>query len=359
MDKTKVVKFKIDEKSLFYGCINDFEKGHTQSVHTPINQSRKKEKWRNDILKLIDTNARIPDEKVSERMIYECQKMSKSSNIVQDVFIFSNIMVDGVKLDTEKQFMMYIKKETAESIKKQNGKIGINTHLGRLKLHYPVTLKYPFDGYNVDNKAILDSILTLNKNYAYLIRGFEYNTDTETLNIITSLIGPENALLSTIFRVAKGVGRKLRTDSSMITREGYVYKTSNDDDIEEDKYSKRNATSRANGKKGEDFAFDLLFANKKDAYHTSIYFPESPYDIEYIDENGKKIFVEVKSTQSDKINFRMSIYEYEFMNKYKEQYLLCMVLNVKDKFPKYKILRYEDIQKLNKEITGFKFSDSN
>ena len=40
--------FNIDEKSLYRGIKNDYKKGQTATVHTPINQSKDKNKWRND-----------------------------------------------------------------------------------------------------------------------------------------------------------------------------------------------------------------------------------------------------------------------------------------------------------------------
>lgn len=351
----EIIKFKIDEKSLFMGCTNDFTAGHTATVSSPINQSSNPKKWRNDILKLIDTNARLKDEAIPERLVSVCQSASKSENIIQDIFVFNNILLDGKPISIDAQFCMYIKKETAEFIKQLNGKITENTHLGRLKLHYPISLKYKADGFNIDNAKILNEILSINKEYAYIVRGFEYNQNNNTLNIITSLIGPKNALLSTVFKVKKGVGKKLRTDiDSAIVANINIDKS--DEDISYDKYAKRQQTSRYNGKKGEDFIFDVCCNEQNDAYHTSVDYPESPYDIEYVDENGVKKYVEVKSTQSSKINFRMSTYEYDFMEKYKEQYIMYVVLNVKDEFPDYEVLTYNDIIKLNRKIVGYAFS---
>ena len=34
------VRFKIDEKSLFYGVYNDYNRGQTATVSTPLNQSK-------------------------------------------------------------------------------------------------------------------------------------------------------------------------------------------------------------------------------------------------------------------------------------------------------------------------------
>ena len=356
-----VIKFKIDEKSLFYGCKNDFAKGHTATVSTPLNQSNNPEKWHKDILYMVNTDARIDPSSLPEMLIHKCQVNSKSENIIQDVFIFDKILVDGKKLNTDCQFIMYIKKETAELIKDLKGKMVKNTHLGRLKLHYPISFLYKADGFNIDNEMILKQILDLNKNYAYIVRGFEYNIDKKSLNIITSIIGPLNALLSTVFRVAKGTGKKLRTDFNVVTIEELMMnslKNDNEDFDVPDIFSTRNKSSRYNGKKGEDYVFDLLSSENKDSYHTSVDYPTSPYDMEYVTKDGKKIYVEVKSTQGERLYFRMSKYEYNFMKEYKEQYELYIVTNVKDDFPTIRVLHYDDIIKLKKEIITYEFSNN-
>lgn len=354
----ETIKFAIDEKSLFYGCKNDFERGHTATVSTPINQSMDPKKWHNDILSLIGTTAEVKRNDVPKRMIDQCQRSSKSGNIITNVFVFNNIYVDGKKLNINKQFIMYIKQEIDENIKNKYGKMVPNTHLGRKKLHYPISFLYKTDGYNIDNEGILKEILTENMYYAYMVRGFEYNLLNKTLNIITSLIGPENVLLTTVFRVAKGAGQKLRTNYTRLTIEDINVNNikGEDEDIVDDKFLKRSKTSQYNGKKGEDFVFDLLLNEDKEAYHTSVDYPTSPYDMEYINSEGTKTYVEVKSTQSDRVCFRMSKYEYEFMTKYKDQYILYMVMNVKEEFPKYKIFTYKDIMNLRKEITNYQFT---
>ena len=152
----EIIRFKIDEKSLYFGCINDYERGETASVHTPINQSADPKKWKNDILKLINTDARLHDKDIPERLIAKCKSGSKSENIIQDIFVFDNILVDGKKIDVDAQFGMYIKKETAKIIKDQKGRLTENTHLGRLKLHYPITFKYVLDGFKIDNLKIFN-----------------------------------------------------------------------------------------------------------------------------------------------------------------------------------------------------------
>ena len=89
-------------------------------------------------------------------------------------------------------------------------------------------------------------------------------------------------------------------------------------------------------------------------YHTSIDFPQSPYDMEYI-ENGEKKYVEVKSTSGNKPIFNMSSGELKFMEKYKDSYKLYMVTNVKNDFPEIKEYTYYDIIKMRKEYPSVRF----
>lgn len=53
------IRFKIDEKSLFIGTYNDYIKGQTATVSTPLNQSKDESKWRKDILELKNYNCNI------------------------------------------------------------------------------------------------------------------------------------------------------------------------------------------------------------------------------------------------------------------------------------------------------------
>lgn len=47
-----VFRFGIDEKSLFIGAKNVFRRGQSAIVHTPLNQSRDKEKWRKEFYQI-------------------------------------------------------------------------------------------------------------------------------------------------------------------------------------------------------------------------------------------------------------------------------------------------------------------
>ena len=351
------IRFNIDEKSLFYGAYNDYARGQTATVSTPLNQSVNPEKWRNDILELRKYNCRIDNP--TEMLIYQCKRSSHSGNEIDDIFVFDNLLLDGEKLETPFQFIMYMKRETDEYITDKHGNKTKNTHLGRIKLHYPITYRYKIDGYNIDNNAVLEAIKKQNGGFAFVVRGFEYCEQEKTLNIITSLIGPVGIPLSTVFKRAKGVGKMLMIDPKKVVDVDYVVVVEQTPDLKGNNisYELLNKTRAENGKIGEQFVYNLLLEkllDKNELYHTSLYFPQSPYDIEYI-LDGKKRYIEVKSTSGTKPIFNMSSGELKFMKKYKEFYALYMVTEVKEAFPKYKIYTYDEIMKMRKEYPSIRF----
>lgn len=113
-----------------------------------------------------------------------------------------------------------------------------------------------------------------------------------------------------------------------------------------------------NGKLGEQIIADYLkkeLLDRGDFYHVSKEHALSPYDMEYT-LNDIKYYVEVKATQSDKINFYLSPGEMKFMEENKETYILYMVTNVRDSKPNIKKFIYKDILKLKSKPTSARFS---
>ena len=80
------IRFKIDEKSLFIGPYNDYQKGQTATVSTPLNQSKDQAKWRNDILELSNYNCNIDNPPAM--LIHRCQSASHSGNNIDNIFVF-------------------------------------------------------------------------------------------------------------------------------------------------------------------------------------------------------------------------------------------------------------------------------
>ena len=338
------IKFKIDEKSLFFGIYNDYVQGQTPTVSTPLNQSTDPKKWRNDILSLCDKNLHL--HKIPSMLLEKCTRKttSKAKTKVDYIFVFNNLKLDGKPLKSNHSFAFYIKEEIDEFIKtRKSEKMVTNTHLGRKKLHYPQTFKYKTDGLNIDNHSVLEEILKQNGGFAYIVRGFECDLEDKSLNFITSIVGLEGIFLSSVFKKQKGVGKKLLLKEINIAAQdlphmdiAYLIDTEQRNSSGCIDFDKINKSRIENGKRGEEIIFKYISENFKgatDIYHTSIDFPTSPYDIElYLD--GVKKYIEVKSTSSAKKIFNMSCGEIKFMTSYKDDYILYLVTDVKNEFPK-------------------------
>jgi hypothetical protein len=359
-----MIRFRIDEKSLFYGVKNDYIKGQTATVSTPINQSRDPNKWRVDITKLFPTN--LHEVFLPEQLINKCSSKttSKAKTRIKFFYSFSNLKFDGEKLNVNSSFGIYVKEEIDQIIVNKKGQSVQNTHLGREKLHYPISLFHQADGFQINNKSILDQILIQNGGFAFVVRGFEIDLAQKSLNFITTLIGPINILLSSVFKKKKGVGTKLLTSYNPLVN------ISNEFEIDEGEIppklidqalTKKNLSMIENGNLGEKIAFDYIQKiindhpqNMKDLYHTSKSYAYSPYDIEYY-ENGIKKYIEVKATSSDKKIFNMSSGEIKFMERYRSQYRLILITKVKDKFPNIYEFTPDDILKFRKEYPSIRF----
>jgi len=356
--QNNLIRFKIDEKSLFIGETNDYKKGQTATVSTPLNQNSNPNKWRNDILNLKKANCRVGDDVIPEMLTRKCLSHSKAGCRIDDVFVFDNFTLDGVTLKSDYQFAMYIKREIDEK-KVLSGILQKNVHLNRLKLHYPISFNFSTDNFNIDNNKVLNTIMEQNGGFAYVVRGFEYDQDRRILNIITSLIGPKGIPLSSVFRRKKGVGQKLLIDETKVVGNDYIFVVEQHAELNRTSvyYELVNRSCSDNGKLGEEKVYKLLLDKldeNRELYHTSLNYPQSPYDMEYF-ENGIKKYVEVKSTQGNKPIFNMSSGEIKFMEKYKDNYILYMVTNVKDEFPKFDVYTYNDIKKMRKEYLSARF----
>lgn len=357
-------RFKIDEKSLFYGLYNDYVRGQTATVSTPINQSKDPNKWHKDIMKLYDSG--LESKNIPQELVDKClnKTTSQANSKLINFYEFNEIYFDGIKLECEVSFGIYIKEEIDQFIINKKGKKVQNTHLGRQKLHYPISLHYNSLGYNVDNTKVLNAILEQNGGFAFVVRGFECDTYNKSINFITSLIGLKGLLLSNVFKKQKGVGKKLLVDEIDLEAQDIIvddcvlvasdYKGSSHNT----NFDQINKSRVMNGKIGEQFVYEhileLINEYIKDVLHTSEEYPTSPYDIEYT-ENGVKKYIEVKSTSGTKEVFNMSSGEIKFMKKYKDNYTLILVTEVNSAFPKTKQFTCNQILSLRQEYPSIRF----
>lgn len=362
------IRFKIDEKSLFYGIVNDFERGQTATVSTPINQASNPEKWHKDIIELFDTNLDIKN--IPDTLRDKCLKKTTSDaeGRLKYFYKFDKIMYDGKLLNTNSSFAFFVKEEISTFIIDRQGNRTINTHLGRLMLRYPTTFKYIQDGFNVDNKQVLEDISIQNGGFAFVVRGFEVNTQTKTLNILTSMIGIKDVvLLSNVFKRKKGVGKKLLLDEidfeelpSDLSKEELLFLSKRKSDKNADDYFENlNKIRSKNGKYGEQYVLEhlkeILCKDAEDIYHTSDDYPTSPYDIEYMD-NGIKKYVEVKSSSGTQKKFNMSSGEIKFMEKYSENYMLVLITDLYNHFPTINKYNHQMINNMKKSYPKVVFN---
>ena len=353
---SEVISFRIDEKSLYFGVKNDFKTGHSATVASPINQSENKEDWRWDILRFMDSGLSFQGP-IPLTLKNKCLRKttSKAGAALKQLYVFDKIRFDEVHLQTGHSFALYVKEETDEKILNRKGELVENTHLGRLKLHYPTNLVYSDQTFDIDNHSVLEAILSQNGGFAFVVVGFDVDVDERSLNFNTRLIGPKNVPLSTVFITGKGKGKKL---ISAQVDQDLIY----DILVEDFKLPQRGGngpdfeaiekTRRDIGRRGEEYVYGnlqkILGVNVESQVHASSLYATAPYDIEYF-EDGVKKYVEVKSTSGAREYFYMSKAEIDFMKHYRDRYTLVLVTNVKDDVPSIKKFDYKGILSLRQE----------
>ena len=353
-----IYSFDIDEKSLFLGVKNDYKKGHTASVSTPLNQSKDKRKWNKPIYNFLEGYSENNVCTLPNILEDKCLSKTTSEADCKIVYfyMFSKFSLDGVPFDVDVSFAMYVKEEISLKIKDRKGNIVDNTHIGRQKLHYPISLFYKSDVFNIDNKIVLDKILNVNGGFAYVVNGFDIDTETNILNFRTTMVGLKDVLLSNVFKIKKGTGVKLLVnginfDKKALTSPGSHLLTGDESKTFFATLKKILESSMDNGKKGENYVFDnlekIIGVKTDKPLHVSKTYPQSPYDIECL-VNGKKLYIEVKSTEQDKKIFYMSRGERQFMDKYDDSYILILITNVKSSRKKYFKYKRDDIMNENK-----------
>lgn len=364
-----IYSFDIDEKSLYRGIKNDYKKGQSASVATPLNQSIDRKKWRNDIIDFLEGYPSKDINSLPSILKDKCLRQTTSKAVSKLVYfnVFSKFSLDGIPFNADASFAFYVKEETSEIIEKRDGSTGINTHKGRRRLCYPLAIKHQTDGYKIDNSVVLDRIIEVNGGFAYIVKGFDVNTDTNTLNFRTTMVGLNGVLLSNVFRRGKGVGVKLNVngvnfEETIVSKGKSSILSQSESNAFFETLEKIKTASRANGLAGEEFVFDnisklLKTENIENSYHTSKKYPQSPYDIEYTIDGVKK-YIEVKSTSGDKKVFLMSKGERKFMEKYEKDYKLILVTNVTSNHRRTFVFtrkEIEDSHMMEQELQSIKY----
>ena len=298
------ITLPIDTKSLYYNILNDNEKGHTCTVATPIKQGKTVNK---ELLEIYKIPKQIDFETFPE-IINELTKNSKSIVRINNVFVFEKLKVNGLPLNVHSSFCFYTKEEIDKT----------KVQFGRIKLHYPITLRYEKLGIN--NKKVINAISDMLNGYAFLIESFEYCFDDDSLNFNALIVGYKNIPYSKVFINNKGVGNK------------YSTMTKNDFDIYDveiiplrRKYGRNVSTSNFNqyidiGKsKAKNLVFKKLMSDKtivKDKIRDiSKYYPYALFDFQYY-KNEKIHYALVFATYSKVKYFNLAWFQNYFIHAF-------------------------------------------
>ena len=109
--------FIIDEKSLFRGVKNDYSKGQSPTVHTPLNQSSDPKKWHNDIYDFSKGYGSEDIDRIPEMLKEKCmpKTTSKASSKIVKFFVFSKFSLDGKPFNVSNSFAMYVKEKLVKT----------------------------------------------------------------------------------------------------------------------------------------------------------------------------------------------------------------------------------------------------
>lgn len=294
----------IDIKSLFYNILNDNEKGHTCTVATPIKQGKAINK---ELLEIYKIPNQIDFEAFPE-IINELTKNSKSIVRINNVFAFEKLKVNRVPLNVDASFCFYTKEEIDKT----------KAQFGRIKLHYPITLRY--EKLRINNRKVINAISDMLNGHAFLVESFEYCFDDGSLNFNVLIVGYNNIPYSKVFINNKGVGNKY---STLIKNDFDIY------DVEiiplRKKYGKDVSTSNFNqyvdvGKsKAKDLVFKKLISDKiipkGEIRDISKYYPYALFDLQYY-KNEKIHYALVFSTYSKVKYFNLTWFQNYFIQAF-------------------------------------------
>ncbi len=181
--------FELDTKSYFFNIENDNDKGHTATVATILKQGSSI----NPALPLFQEAAsNIPT--FPDGLLRECTKNSKSIVKIINILVFDKIYLNGRRLNIDAEFCIYLKQEIDPS----------RIQCGRIKLHYPLSLKFSDFQYNINNREVMSLISAELHDYAFLVSKFQLFDEPGKINIITTLIGPNSIPYSKVFLNYKG-----------------------------------------------------------------------------------------------------------------------------------------------------------
>lgn len=328
----------IDTKSLYYNVLNDNTKGHTCTVATPIKQGRSINPFLKEVY-------RIPEQVDFEKheiLIKELTKNSKSVVKINNVFVFEKLKVNGQILNVDANYCIYTKEEIDKC----------RAQFGRIKLHYPLSIKYA--PLNIDNRKVINAISDYLHGYSFIVESFEYNFDDRSLNFNVLLAGYSNIPYSKIFINNKGVGSKynkiVKNHFDMYDSEIIALRKKYTDQVSTENFIEYIETGFKLSKQIVKNHLETISAtNIRDVSED---YPYSLFDFQYY-LNDTIHYAIVFSTYTKSIYFNLSSWQNQFINTF-DNVDIYLVADIGDKNSITKIVR-EDLIEFSVMMNSVRF----
>ena len=341
-----VIRLPIDVKSLFFNIKNDNKTGHTATVATPLKQGASVREELSRIMEIPENINSFSREELISKILAKSRAQAK----IVGLFVFDKFSVNGVPLDEDNSFCMYIREETDPG----------NVHFGRQKIHYPSSLVFEDNYVTINNKSIMKSVSAFLRGYAFLIEAFEYDTETGMLNFDATVVGENDIPYSKVFINRRGVGNKFTSHFTEISdiydmeiialREKHGYDVVTPENF--------NEIISANTAIAHSLAIDYLTsAGAENIRVLKEEYPYALYDIQYT-ENGVRKYAIVKQTATKLKYFSLPLSKIQFCNDFSNQALLLLVTDVNGTPQIYRYM-IDDLNRLNKSINSITYEDRN
>ena len=340
--------FDIDTKSLYFGITNDNKVGHTATVSTNLKQGNVTKPE----LHLIENCPSNIDISRENDLIDECLKNSKSECRINNILIFNKIKVNGIPVDTDKEFCMFLKEEIDPS----------KYQYGRIKLHYPISLYFENSQFNISNKSVMHAVQETLHGFAFVVRSFEFG-DCGELDFIVSIIGEDGIPYSKVFKDYKGDSKEKFTKVFNEFADTYDFeiipiKKAGIPGMEEIRPENYFDAADYCFKKAKAIAISRLLQDYPDASLRDIgsEYPYNIYDLELRTGNNFK-YIFVSWTATGKTYFYLSNSKYSFWQQFAESALVVLVKRVLSDNPVVECYSPSNSDSLNISVSMLKFSN--
>ena len=338
--------FDLDTKSFFFNITNDNEKGHTATVATILRQGNSVNPALS-LFKMCSSNIPL----TRNGLIRECTKNSKSVVKITNLLVFNRIYLDGQPLEVDSEFCMYLKEEIDPN----------RYQFGRIKLHYPSSLKYDDFDYSINNRAIIDAISRQLHGYAFLISKIELFDESGKINLISTLIGSNGVPYTKVFLNYKGDASKKFTQVFNEVADNYEIEAPRMREcgipgievIDPSTYAE--AYDYCKRKAIQIFINSLDESRAIQIQNHAVDYPYDVCDIEF-QLDGKKQYVIVCFTTTNQDYFFLSNARASMMLDFEGDAFVVLVKNVLSTAPTMKVFNMNDLREMNKDLEVIRYS---